>query len=66
VVLERDGDTDILTGIAPPLTRAGRYRLCADAASEFHYVGARAFAREGGSTDCVRVLVMDLGQLRNR
>jgi hypothetical protein len=60
VVLERDGDTDILTGIAPPLTRAGRYRLCADAASEFHYVGARAFAREGGSTDCVRVLVMDL------
>jgi hypothetical protein len=66
VVLERDGDTDILTGIAPPLTRAGRYRLCADAASEFHYVGARAFAREGGSTDCVRVLIMDLAQLRNR
>jgi hypothetical protein len=29
-------------------------------------VGARAFAREGGSTDCVRVLVMDLRQLRNQ
>jgi hypothetical protein len=66
VVLERDGNTDILTGIAPPLTQPGRYRLCADAASEFHYVGARAFAREGGSTDCVRVLVMDLAQLRNQ
>jgi hypothetical protein len=65
VVLEQDGTSDILTGIAPPLTRTGRYRLCADAASEFHYVGARAFAREGGSTDCVRVLVMDFRQLRN-
>jgi hypothetical protein len=66
VVLAQEGTSDILTGIAPPITQAGRYRLCADAASEFHYVGARAFAREGGSTDCVRVLVMDLGQLRNR
>jgi hypothetical protein len=66
VVLEQDGTSDILTGIAPPLTQSGRYRLCADAASEFHYVGARAFAREGGSTDCVRVMVMDLRQLRNR
>jgi hypothetical protein len=66
VVLQQEGTSDILTGIAPPITQAGRYKLCADAASEFHYVGARAFAREGGSTDCVRVLVMDLAQLRNR
>jgi hypothetical protein len=66
VVLAQEGTSDILTGIAPPITEAGRYRLCADAASEFHYVGARAFAREGGSTDCVRVLVMDFAQLRNR
>jgi hypothetical protein len=65
VVLEQEGTSDILTGVAPPLTQPGRYRLCADAASEFHYVGARAFAREGGSTDCVRVLVMDFRQLRN-
>ena len=66
VVLAQEGTSDILTGIAPPITQQGRYRLCADAASEFHYVGARAFAREGGSTDCVRVLVMDFAQLRNR
>jgi hypothetical protein len=66
VVLAQEGTSDILTGIAPPITQAGRYRLCADAASEFHYVGARAFAREGGSTDCVRVLVMDFNQLDNR
>jgi hypothetical protein len=66
VVLAQEGTTDILTGIAPPITQPGRYRLCADAASEFHYVGARAFAREGGSSDCVRVLVMDFRQLRNR
>jgi hypothetical protein len=66
VVLAQEGTSDILTGIAPPITEPGRYKLCADAASEFHYVGARAFAREGGSTDCVRVLVMDFAQLRNR
>jgi len=66
VVLAQEGTSDILTGIAPPITQPGRYKLCADAASEFHYVGARAFAREGGSTDCVRVLVMDFRQLRNR
>jgi hypothetical protein len=66
VVLAQEGTSDILTGIAPPITQPGRYKLCADAASEFHYVGARAFAREGGSTDCVRVLVMDFAQLRNR
>ena len=66
VVLAQDGTSDILTGIAPPITQPGRYRLCADAASEFHYAGARAFARENGSSDCVRVLVMDFRQLRNR
>jgi hypothetical protein len=66
VVLAQDGTSDILTGIAPPITQAGRYRLCADAASEFHYAGARAFARENGSSDCVRVLVLDFRQLRNR
>ncbi|HEU4397361.1 MAG TPA: hypothetical protein VFU54_05920, partial [Actinomycetota bacterium] len=66
VVLAQEGTSDILTGIAPPITRPGRYRLCADAASEFHYAGARAFAREGGPSDCVRVLVLDLQQLRNR
>lgn len=66
VVLAQEGTSDILTGIAPPITQPGRYKLCADAASEFHYVGARAFAREGGSTDCVRVLVMDFRQLRDR
>jgi len=66
VVLAQDGTSDILTGIAPPITQPGRYRLCADAASEFHYAGARAFARENGSSDCVRVLVLDFRQLRNR
>jgi hypothetical protein len=66
VVLAQEGTSDILTGIAPPITQPGRYRLCADAASEFHYAGARAFARENGSSDCVRVLVMDFRQLRNR
>jgi len=66
VVLAQDGTSDILTGIAPPITQPGRYRLCADAASEFHYAGARAFARENGSSDCVRVLVLDFRQLNNR
>jgi hypothetical protein len=66
VVLAQEGTSDILTGIAPPITQPGRYRLCADAASEFHYAGARAFARENGSSDCVRVLVMDFRQLNNR
>jgi len=66
VVLAQEGTSDILTGIAPPITQPGRYRLCADAASEFHYAGARAFARENGSSDCVRVLVLDFRQLRNR
>jgi hypothetical protein len=65
VVMAQEGTSDILTGIAPPITQPGRYRVCVDAASEFHYVGARAFARENGSTDCVRVLVMDFRQLNN-
>ena len=59
VVLQREGDTDILTGIMPPLTQPGRYRFCADAAAENHYPAARAFAQRGGPVDCVRVLAMD-------
>ena len=66
VVMAQEGTSDILTGIAPPITQPGRYRVCVDAASEFHYAGARAFARENGSSDCVRVLVMDFRQLNNR
>ena len=64
VVLQREGDTDILTGIMPPLTNPGRYRFCADAAAENHYPAARAFAQRGGPVDCVRVLAMDFRQLR--
>ena len=64
VVLSQEGTTDILTGIMPPLTRAGRYRFCADAAAENHYPAARAFAQRGGPMDCVRVLAMDFSQLR--
>jgi hypothetical protein len=64
VVMSQDGTSDILTGIAPPLTRPGRYRLCVDAAAENHYPAARAFAQRGGPVDCVRVLAMDFSQLR--
>ena len=64
VVLSQEGTSDILTGIMPPLTRAGRYRFCADAAAENHYPAARAFAQRGGPVDCVRVLAMDFRQLR--
>ena len=64
VVLSQEGTSDILTGIMPPLTRAGRYRFCADAAAENHYPAARAFAQRGGPMDCVRVLAMDFNQLR--
>jgi hypothetical protein len=64
VVLSQEGTSDILTGIMPPLTQPGRYRLCVDAAAENHYPAARAFAQRGGPVDCVRVLAMDLGQLR--
>jgi hypothetical protein len=64
VVLSQDGTTDILTGIGPPLTKPGRYRLCVDAAAENHYPAARAFAQRGGPVDCVRVLALDFRQLR--
>jgi hypothetical protein len=64
VVLSQEGTSDILTGIMPPLTQAGRYRFCADAAAENHYPAARAFAQRGGPMDCVRVLAMDFRQLR--
>ena len=66
VVLEQEGTSDILTGVAPPLTEPGRYRVCVDAASETHYVGVRAFAQQGGPVDCVRILALDFSQLRNR
>jgi hypothetical protein len=66
VVLQREGDSDILTGIMPPLTEPGRYRFCADAAAENHYPAARAFAQRGGPVDCVRVLAMDFRQLRRQ
>jgi hypothetical protein len=62
VVLSQDGTSDILTGIGPPLTRTGRYRVCVDAAAENHYPAARAFAQRGGPVDCVRVLAMNLGR----
>jgi hypothetical protein len=62
VVLSQDGTSDILTGIGPPLTKAGRYRVCVDAAAENHYPAARAFAQRGGPVDCVRVLAMNLGR----
>jgi hypothetical protein len=65
VVMSQEGTTDILTGIAPPLTEAGRYRLCVDAAAGNHYPATRAFAQRGGPVDCVRVLAMDFRQLRN-
>jgi hypothetical protein len=64
VVLSQEGTSDILTGIMPPLTQAGRYRFCADAAAENHYPAARAFAQRGGPMDCVRVLAMDFNDLR--
>ena len=61
VVLSQEGTSDILTGIMPPLTQPGRYRLCVDAAAENHYPAARAFAQRGGPVDCVRVLAMNFG-----
>jgi hypothetical protein len=64
VVMSQEGDSDILTGIAPPLTEPGRYRLCVDAAAGNHYPATRAFAQRGGPVDCVRVLAMDFRQLR--
>jgi hypothetical protein len=64
VVMQQEGTTDILTGIGPPLTQAGRYRVCIDAAAGNHYPAARAFAQRGGPVDCVRVLAMSVRQLR--
>jgi hypothetical protein len=64
VVMQQEGDSDVLTGIAPPLTEPGRYRLCVDAAAGNHYPATRAFAQRGGPVDCVRVLAMDFRQLR--
>jgi hypothetical protein len=64
VVMAQEGTSDVLTGIAPPLTEPGRYRLCVDAAAGNHYPATRAFAQRGGPVDCVRVLAMNLGQLR--
>jgi hypothetical protein len=58
VVLEQQGTSNVITGVAPPITTAGRYRLCVDDASGAHYVAVRAFAQQGGPVDCVRVLVM--------
>ena len=64
VVMQQEGTSDILTGIGPPLTTPGRYRVCVDAAAGNHYPAARAFAQRGGPVDCVRVLAMDFRQLR--
>jgi len=66
VVMSQEGTSDILTGIGPPLTQSGRYRVCIDAASGNHYPAARAFAQRGGPVDCVRVLAMDFRQLRSQ
>jgi hypothetical protein len=64
VVMQQEPGTDILTGIGPPLTEPGRYRVCIDAAAGNHYPAARAFAQRGGPVDCVRVLAMSTRQLR--
>jgi hypothetical protein len=64
VVMQQEGTSDILTGIGPPLTQPGRYRVCIDAAAGNHYPAARAFAQRGGPVDCVRVLAMSTRQLR--
>ena len=64
VVMAQEGDSDIITGIGPPLTTPGRYRVCIDAAAGNHYPAARAFAQRGGPVDCVRVLAMSPRQLR--
>jgi hypothetical protein len=64
VVMQQEGSSDILTGIGPPLTQPGRYRVCIDAAAGNHYPAARAFAQRGGPVDCVRVLAMSVRQMR--
>jgi hypothetical protein len=58
VVLEQEGTTNVISGVGPPITVAGRYRVCVDDASGAHYVAVRAFAQQGGPVDCVRVLFM--------
>jgi hypothetical protein len=58
VVLEQEGTSNVISGVGPPITVAGRYRLCVDDASGAHYVAVRAFAQQGGPVDCVRVLFM--------
>jgi hypothetical protein len=60
VVLEQQGDTNVISGVGPPITVAGRYRVCVDDASGAHYAAVRAFAQQGGPVDCVRVLFMRL------
>jgi hypothetical protein len=62
VVLEREGTSDVVSNVLPPLTQPGRYRICVDAASGAHYAAARAFAQQGGPVDCVRVLVLGRGR----
>lgn len=58
VVLEQEGTTNVISGVGPPISVAGRYRVCVDDASGAHYVAVRAFAQQGGPVDCVRVLFM--------
>jgi hypothetical protein len=61
VVLEQEGTTNVISGVGPPITVAGRYKVCVDDASGAHYVAVRAFAQQGGPVDCVRVLFMPRG-----
>jgi len=60
VVLEQEGTSNIVSNVLPPLTKAGRYRICTDVAAGNHYVAARGFAQRGGPVDCVRVLVVPM------
>jgi len=60
VVLQQEGTTNVISGVGPPISVAGRYRVCVDDASGAHYVAVRAFAQQGGPVDCVRVLFMKL------
>jgi hypothetical protein len=60
VVLEQQGGSNVISGVGPPITTPGRYRVCVDDASGAHYVAVRAFAQQGGPVDCVRVLFMRL------
>lgn len=62
VVLEQEGTTNVLSGVGPPISVPGRYRVCVDDASGAHYVAVRAFAQQGGPVDCVRVLFLGRGR----